>query len=73
MVAVNGTAYSKDAITDAITKAKGTKDPIELLVKRGDAYRTVEIDYHDGLRYPYLEKTGTGEAGLDRLLTPRTN
>ncbi|MCP9221545.1 peptidase M61 [Erythrobacter sp. LQ02-29] len=72
ILAVNGTAYSKEAIMDAITAAKGTKDPIELMVKRGDAYRTVKIDYHDGLRYPYLEKTGEGEHGLDRLLAPRT-
>ena len=72
ILAVNGTAYSKEAIMDAITAAKGTKDPIELMVKRGDAYRTVKIDYHGGLRYPYLEKTGEGEQGLDRLLAPRT-
>jgi hypothetical protein len=29
------------------------------------------IDYHGGLRYPRLEKTADGEAGLDRLLAPR--
>jgi hypothetical protein len=27
-----------------------------LIVKTGDEYRTVEIDYHDGLRYPHLER-----------------
>ncbi len=73
ILAVNGTAYSKDVIMDAITAAKGTKTPIELMVKRGDVYRTVAIDYHDGLRYPWLEPTGTGEQGLDRLLKPRTD
>jgi hypothetical protein len=31
----------------------------------------VSIDYHDGLRYPHLVKTGTGESGLDLLLQPR--
>ncbi len=70
VLAVNGTAYSQDAIMDAITAAKGAKVPIALLVKRGDAYRTVSIDYHGGLRYPYLEKTTEGEAPLDRLLMP---
>ena len=33
--------------------------------------RTVQIDYHDGLRYPHLEKIGTGETGLDKLLAAR--
>ena len=47
--AVNGTAYSPDVMKKAITAAKdGT--PISLLVKRGDKYRTVDIDYTGGLR-----------------------
>jgi hypothetical protein len=40
-------------------------------VKRGSTYRDVAIDYHDGLRYPHLEKTAEGEAGLDKLLQPK--
>ena len=71
IVAVNGIEYSSDAIKDAITAAKDGKEPIELLVKRGDTYRTVEIDYHGGLRYPWLEPVGEGEQPLDRLLEPR--
>jgi len=41
-----------------------------LLVKAGDRYRTVEIAYFDGLRYPRLEKAG-GAASLDAILAPR--
>ncbi|MEL7690340.1 peptidase M61 [Citromicrobium bathyomarinum] len=71
IVAVNGIEYSSDAIKDAITAAKDGKEPIELLVKRGDTYRTVAIDYHGGLRYPWLEPVGEGEQPLDRFLEPR--
>jgi predicted metalloprotease with PDZ domain len=71
IVAVNGRAYSADGIKDAITAAKGGKTPIQLLVRRGDVFRTVALDYHDGLRFPWLEPTGDGEQGLDRLLAPR--
>jgi predicted metalloprotease with PDZ domain len=71
IVAVDGDAYSDDKIKAAITAAKGTKTPIKLLVKTGSRYRTVDIDYHGGLRYPRLEKIGTGVNGLDRLLTAR--
>jgi|UniRef100_UPI0035CAD119 predicted metalloprotease with PDZ domain len=71
IVAVNGTAYSDTALKDAVTAAKGGKTPLELLVKSNDTIRPVSIDYHGGLRYPHLQKIGTGEAGLDRLLTPR--
>jgi len=71
IVAVNGLAYSDDRLKAAVTEAKGGKAPIVLLVKAGEEVRSVSIDYHDGLRYPHLVKTGTGESGLDLLLQPR--
>lgn len=71
IVAVNGRAYTGDRLKQAVKDAKGTKDPIKLLLKSGDRYREVAIDYHGGLRYPHLVKTATGEAGLDKLLQPR--
>ncbi|SFF78584.1 glycyl aminopeptidase. Metallo peptidase. MEROPS family M61 [Novosphingobium sp. CF614] len=78
IVAVNGRAYDKDVIKDAITRAKpgnaSAGAPIALLVRRGNRYQTVEIDYHGGLRWPWLESTTPGQAnGLDRLLSPRRN
>lgn len=71
IVAVNGRAYTGDRLKQAVKDAKGSKDPIKLLLKSGDRYREVAIDYHDGLRYPHLVKTAAGEAGLDKLLQPR--
>ncbi len=69
--AVNGTAYSGDVLKAAIVTAQTSKEPIKLLVKSGPRYREVAIDYHGGPRYPRLQKTGTGETGLDKLLMPR--
>lgn len=74
ITAVNGTAYSADVLKKAITAAKAADaKPVELLVKRGDRYLTVPVDYRGGLRWPWLEQTagGKGQAGLDRLLSPR--
>jgi predicted metalloprotease with PDZ domain len=80
IVAVNGTAFDgerlKGAISDAkqrgaISDAKQNASPIELLVKTGDRFRTVALDYHDGLRYPHLERDGSAPARLDQILTPR--
>lgn len=68
ITAVNGFAYTPDKLKEAITTAKATTTPIELLVKSGDRIDRFAIDYHGGLRYPRLEKIGTGEGGLDRLL-----
>jgi predicted metalloprotease with PDZ domain len=72
IIAVNGEAYSADGIRKAITGAKAGRDPIALLVKRGDRYMTVPVDYHGGLRWPWLEPASDGEQPLDRLLAPRT-
>ena len=70
ILAVNGKAYSKDGLKDAITAAKGTSEPIMLLVEKDDRYRTIPLDYHQGLRYPALEKVAKGRSGLDNLLKP---
>lgn len=56
IIAVNGQNYSAEAMRRAITAAKDSSDPIQLIVKNGDEYRTVDLDYHEGLRYPHLER-----------------
>ena len=66
LVAVNLREYKGDILQDAVTDAKNGKAPIELLVKQGDDYRIVRIDYHGGLRYPALERI----EGRPDLLTP---
>ncbi len=73
IVAVGGKAYGPEVIKAAIAAAKGTTAPIELLVKRDDQYRTIQLPYYDGLRWPWLERAlpGKAPAGLDRLLAPR--
>ncbi|WP_420381588.1 M61 family metallopeptidase [Novosphingobium sp.] len=72
VVAVNGDAYSADTIKAAITAAKGTDKPISLLIKRDSHFETVSITWRDGLRYPWLERSGgiKGPGGLDLLLDP---
>ncbi|MGC6400192.1 M61 family metallopeptidase [Sphingomonas sp. FW199] len=71
VTAVGGEAYTPDQLKTAVKAAKGGREPIRLLVKYGTHFREAAIDYHDGLRYPRLEKTGAGENGLDRLLSAK--
>ena len=72
VVAVNGFDYDADQLKDAITAAaKDKSQVIELLVKNFNEYKTVRIDYHDGLQYPHLERvTGTPDT-LTSLLKAR--
>ena len=71
LVAVNGTTYSADRIKDTIKAAKTTSEPIELIVKNGERFRTIRIDYRDGLRYPRLERNMAVPARLDDILAAR--
>ena len=70
IIALDGIAYNIDRLKAAIKDAQKTGASIELLVKNGEHYRTVRMDYHDGLRYPHLERTGA-VAFLDQILAPR--
>jgi predicted metalloprotease with PDZ domain len=71
ILAVNGIAYDADVLKDAIRAAKDSSAPIEIILRVGDRYRVARVDYHAGLRYPHLERTGTGPAPLDAILAPR--
>jgi len=68
LVAVDGRAYDTDDLKATI---KAKKSPITLLVRTGDTYRTVVLNYAGGLRYPNLEKTGPGPSSLEALLAPK--
>jgi predicted metalloprotease with PDZ domain len=71
IVAVNGAAYDPDELKGAITAARNNAAPIQLLIKRGDRYMTVSVNYHGGLRYPHLERIPGTPALLDTVLAPR--
>lgn len=71
IIAVNGRGFATDDLKGAIRASKGTQEPIRLMVKKGSLYRTIDLDYHGGLRYPNLVKVGKGRSGLDALLAPK--
>jgi predicted metalloprotease with PDZ domain len=71
IVAVNGMAYKAEELKRAVTVAQTGRDAIELIVREGDRYRTVRLDYHDGLRYPHLKRDGQPRARLDDILKAR--
>lgn len=67
---VNGQAFSADRLRAATNATKGGT-PVDLLIRYGDAFKTVRIDYTGGLRYPYLERIAGKPAYLDDILAPR--
>jgi predicted metalloprotease with PDZ domain len=72
ILAVNGEPYDDDVLKDAIKQAKGSKPPLDLIVRTADRFKIVPLDYHDGLMYPHLERDPARPGRLDAILSPRT-
>src|SRR3984885_9620793 len=70
LVAVNGHAFTGDVLKQAIRGAKGKKESIELIVSNDDEFRIVHLDYHDGEKYPRLERVQGTTDLLDEILKP---
>jgi predicted metalloprotease with PDZ domain len=69
IIAVNGRAFSADSLHDALGASKTSKEPLELIVKNADYFKTVRIDYHGGERYPHLERNSQPDL-LSDILKP---
>jgi len=57
-------------LRETILAAEQNKEPISLLLKRGDEFLTISLDYHGGLRYPHLERVDATPDRLDAILAP---
>ncbi|MFZ0663966.1 MAG: M61 family peptidase [Acidobacteriaceae bacterium] len=71
VVGVNGHVYTHDVLEDAIAAAKDSTQPITLLVMDNDYYRTAEVNYHGGDRYPHLVREPSKPDYLDELIAAR--
>ena len=67
VLAINGQVFSNDRLRAAIRDAKGNTEPIQLIVQSDTYVSTAEIDYHDGERYPALERAAGTPAYLDDI------
>jgi predicted metalloprotease with PDZ domain len=70
LVAINNHGYTEDVLKQAIRAVKGNADPIELIVSNDNEFRTVHLEYHDGEKYPRLERVQGTTDLLDEILKP---
>lgn len=68
VIGVNGRMYTHDGLEDAIKGSKNTSQPISLLVVIDDYFRTCNINYHNGERYPHLVRDDAKPDYLDELI-----
>jgi predicted metalloprotease with PDZ domain len=70
VVAVDGLVYDPETLKAAIDSAKGGTAPTQLIVKSGDRYRVVQVDYHGGLRFPRLERIPAARDRIGEIFSP---
>jgi hypothetical protein len=68
IVAINGRAYSKERLRDVIKASGSATVPIAIIVRNGEFFTTVSVDYRGGERYPHLERV-TGKPDWMETLT----
>lgn len=70
IIAVNGRVYSGEQLLDGIDKAKGSSEPIHVMLQTESYILPAEINYHDGQRYPNLVRDSAQKDYLDEILKP---
>lgn len=72
IIAVNGRVFSPEVLHENIREAKGKSEPIHLILQADSYISTAEIDYHDGERWPVLQRVDGTEDYLDEITKPLT-
>jgi predicted metalloprotease with PDZ domain len=62
VLAVDGQQFSADVLEYAVKRAEHSAAPISLITTQTGWYQTLSLGYHDGIRYPHLERiSGTAD------------
>jgi predicted metalloprotease with PDZ domain len=70
VIAVNGRKWSKDVVRAALRGSTHGQQPISLLAENGEYYKSYDVNYHEGERYPHLVRV-EGQANiLDEIIKP---
>ena len=70
LVAVNGRRWNADLLRTAIQAARTNTAPIELLVENVEYFKTCKLDYHEGEKYPQLQRDPAKPDLLTEILKP---
>ncbi len=70
LLAVNGRKWSPTLLSAALKSAKGSDQPIELLVENAQFFKTYAVAYHEGEKNPHLERVAGQADILGDILKP---
>jgi len=70
LIAINGRVASGDQLRAAVRGAKGTNEPIHFIIQTETYVKPIDVDYHDGERFPTLQRIEGTPAMLDDITKP---
>jgi len=70
VLAVDGQQFSSESLDYAIKRAARSSEPISLITTQTGWYQTLSLDYHDGTRYPHLERISGTPDMLAEIAAP---
>ena len=70
IIAINGREFSTGALRQAVQDAVKSTTPIALLIKDGEYYRTYNIDYHEGEKYPHIVRDKSKPDLISDIIRP---
>ncbi len=70
VLAVNGQQFTEDVLQYAVKRAHHSPAPISLITTQTGWYQTLSLDYHDGIRYPHLERIPGTPDMLSEIVAP---
>jgi predicted metalloprotease with PDZ domain len=68
LIAVNGRKFSADILRDALREAKNNSGLLALLIENATYYKTYNIDYHGGEKYPHLVRDPSRPDTLSEII-----
>jgi predicted metalloprotease with PDZ domain len=71
VVAVNDRRLSAERLKEAVAATAGGQGKLTLLVENGDFFRTLELQYAGGARYPKLERDASVPDRLADIFKPK--
>jgi predicted metalloprotease with PDZ domain len=71
VVAINGRRFSGDVLRDALKTGKNSSQPLQLLVENTDYFKTYNLDYHGGEKYPHLARDESKPDMLSQIIAAR--
>ncbi len=71
IIAVNGRQFSGSLLHEAVRDSAQSTTPVALLIKDGEYYRTVNVDYHGGEKYPHIVRDKSRPDVISEIIRPR--